>query len=350
MKLSYIEPSSPRYVYINPKTNQVHLLMPIMSGTEIGLDNTCKAVYSLQEFFGLLGTNKENSAVESLEAYKSALIFDLKYMSESAEKNAKKDRLSQIETYLQILKELQQAPQITEPLMKRFPMYPKPLERLMKEASSNLHRIILRPFEQDIQLRATAILPTFSANHDQLDNPLNPPHSFLGMLPSKYESVSFSPKSKEELIARFMEKHKDLADFDEIREALVGEIKDYLGISVDLQQTQGIRYLHVHAESVPITKSYMDEQLGIDKNNPATTEEYLRGLLGYCTPNLFVYDEDSPFYTIQDTEGLSILTQFFLAELNIICKEEGLTKADFGQILESDETLVDNLAKPSKMH
>lgn len=53
MKLPIREPTAPRYIYINPKTNTVHLLMPIMSGTEIGLDNTCKSVYSLQEFFGL---------------------------------------------------------------------------------------------------------------------------------------------------------------------------------------------------------------------------------------------------------------------------------------------------------
>jgi len=160
MKLPFKELIAPRYIYINPKTNRVHLLMPIMSGTEIGLDNTCKAVYSLQEFFGLLGANKQSSAVGSLEAYQSALAFDLKYMSESEEKTAKAERLSQIETYLTILKQVQQDHRITEPLMKPFPLYPEPLVHLMQATSANLHSIILRPVMQDNQLRTTAILPT----------------------------------------------------------------------------------------------------------------------------------------------------------------------------------------------
>lgn len=79
MKIPLREPISPRNVYFNPKTNKIHLLMPIMSGSEIGLDNTCKSAYSLQEFFGLLGANQQSTAVGTLEDYKAALEFDLKY-------------------------------------------------------------------------------------------------------------------------------------------------------------------------------------------------------------------------------------------------------------------------------
>ena len=52
MKIPLTEPTYSRYIYINPKTNQLHLLMPIVSGETIGLDNTCKSVFALQEFFG----------------------------------------------------------------------------------------------------------------------------------------------------------------------------------------------------------------------------------------------------------------------------------------------------------
>ena len=96
MRLLFKEPTAPRYIYINPVTNIVHLLIPIMSGTEIGLDNTCKSVYSLQEFFGLLGANKQSTGLGVLTDYKAALEFDLKYMPASAEKTAKAHRLSQI--------------------------------------------------------------------------------------------------------------------------------------------------------------------------------------------------------------------------------------------------------------
>ena len=99
MRLPIKEPTAPRHVYINPKTNTVHLLMPIMSGTEIGLDNTCKSVYSLQEFFGLAGADNKGSAIGVLTDYNAVLEFNLKYLPPSAEKTAKAHRLSQIDIY-----------------------------------------------------------------------------------------------------------------------------------------------------------------------------------------------------------------------------------------------------------
>ncbi|MDR3491370.1 MAG: hypothetical protein P4M12_04905 [Gammaproteobacteria bacterium] len=353
MKLLFKEPTAPRHIYINKKTNRVHLFMPIMSGTEIGLDNTCKSVYSLQEFFGLLGANQQSTGVGSLEAYQSALAFDLKYMPDSEEKTAKAERLLQIKTYLGILKEVQQDRRITEPLMKVFPLYPESLVHLMQATSANLHSIILRPREQDNQLRTTAILPTFSANHDQMvDGHEIPANSLLSdTLRRHYQGVSFTPKSKEGLIARFLANHQGLrVDFDEIRQALIAEINDYLGVSVDFLQTQDTRSRRAQdsVPSVPMTKDYMNEQLAIDEDNPATTKDYIRGLIEYCTPNLFDDVEGSPFYSMQDAERLTILTQFFLAELNIVCREQGITEANFGKTLESDRKLVEDLANVVK--
>lgn len=74
LQLVLKEPSYSPYLYINPETNIVHLLLPIMSSTqdgdmEIGLDNTCKAVYSLQEFFGYATANKQRNALAVLHSY-----------------------------------------------------------------------------------------------------------------------------------------------------------------------------------------------------------------------------------------------------------------------------------------
>ena len=38
MKIPFEEPLSPRYIYINPETNQVHLLVPLVQGQEISTD------------------------------------------------------------------------------------------------------------------------------------------------------------------------------------------------------------------------------------------------------------------------------------------------------------------------
>lgn len=327
MKLPFKELAMSRYIYINPETNTVHLLMPIMSGSEIGRDNTCKSVYSLQEFFGLAGANKQSSAIGVLTDYKAALEFDLKNMPVSEEKTRKTHRLSQINTYLEILNQIQHDTCITQPLMQQFPLYPEPLEHLMQENESNLHSIILRPRNQDNYLRTTAILPTFSANHDMMVNgQLISNDSILAdTLWHNFQSISFTPKSKEGLIARVVVKRADLpVHFDEIRKVLIDEIKMYLGITVKFDVTQSTRY----ARSVPMNQSYIDEQLTIDADNPATTQDYAHALIEYCTPNLFDNVEGSPFYTVNDSEHLSLLTQFFLAELNIACKEQGITTAN----------------------
>jgi hypothetical protein len=353
MKLPLREPISPRNVYFNPKTNRIHLLMPIMSGSEIGLDNTCKSVYSLQEFFGLLGANQQSTAVGTLEDYKAALEFDLKYMPASEEKALKEQRLQQIMTYLSILKQIQQNKLITKPLLQAFPLYPEPLEILMQAVDANLHSIILRPKVQDNMLRTTAIAPAFSANHDHIENgQVIPQASLLGdTLRQRYQSVSFTPKSQEALIAHIVSSRTGLpVDFVAIKDQLITEIETYLGIKVSFEQTQSNQAHRAAGStpSVPMNQPYLDEQLAIDGDNPATTEAYVKGLIQYCTPNLFDNVEGSPFYAVHNNEQLSILTQFFLAELNIASSAQSITAANFGQILETDAQLIKDLAQAVK--
>ncbi|HAT1879852.1 TPA: hypothetical protein ACGAEL_000771 [Legionella pneumophila] len=344
MKLPFKEPVAPRYIYINPQTNVVHLLMPVMSGTEIGLDNTCKSVYSLLEFFCLLGANQQSAASMILKNYQEGLAFDIKYHPNSEQKALKEQRLVQINMYLRLLQQVQQEEQITNPLKLIFPTYPAALESLMQASEANLHSVILRPEEQDVQLRTTAISPVFSAHHDTMVNGqrIEKKSSLYEILSNSYEGLVFIPKSKEQLIERVLSKCADSpVDFEHIRAMLTQETKAYLGIEESFNQTQGNRY----APSAPVNQAYIDGELMISAEYPATPQDYLNALLEYCTPNLFDNIEESPFYTINNKERLSILTQFFLAELNIICREEGIAETNFGQILEANPELINNLAK-----
>lgn len=347
MKLPLKEPTISRYLYINPETNRVHLLMPIMSGSEIGLDNTCKSVYSLQEFFGLMGANVQSTGIGALQAYKEALAFDLKYLSDSKLKEQKKARLLQIEAWLKILNQIKDDKQITSPLILSNPMYPAPVESLMQAEASNLYSIILRPNEQDFYLRTMAISSVFSTNHGVLvnGNPVDKASLLQETLRANYRGLKFEKKTQEGLIARVESKLSGKpVNFEEIRKCLSDEIKAYLGIEMDLQQTAASKY----APSVPMTQKYLDEQLAIDEDNPATHRAYTQGLLNYCASHLFDVVEVSPFYIVDKEERLSILTQFFLAEFNIACREQGLTKADFGQILEGNTALTQHLAETVK--
>ena len=71
MKIPLTEPTAPRYIYVNLSTNTVHLLMPLVSGMDIGLDNTCKSVFAVQEFFGKSGDVHQRAVLDELLAYQS---------------------------------------------------------------------------------------------------------------------------------------------------------------------------------------------------------------------------------------------------------------------------------------
>ena len=185
MRIPFTEPVSPRYIHINPKTNKVHLIVPVVSGQEISTDNTCKATVELKEFF-------DAGAVRELNAYKSALEFDIGLLETGhAERVAKLypfnvkvliflpphpsplphaapggegilrcfkkpvsssemsiERLAQIETYIGAVQAMQQS-------------YGNALNAFLAKPS-NLHSIQLRPRAQDSQ--SEVINPVFNIN------------------------------------------------------------------------------------------------------------------------------------------------------------------------------------------
>jgi hypothetical protein len=339
MKLPLNEFIDPRYLYINPKTNVVHLLLPIMSGSEIGSDNTCKSVYSLQEFFGKAGANEQKTALSELLRYQAALEHDIKYLSAHAKlRQDKEERLSQIKMYLNILKPIQNHEHIEKPLHLAFPLYPAPVEQLMKRADANLHSIILRPLEEDLQLRTTAIKPVFSANHSLSFNDRKESTLCEG-LANHYQGLNLKAKTKEQVIERVLAKLQGAAvNFEQTRATLSAEVEACLGkdYKSSFDRTQ---------ELVVVTKEYMDEQLGY---SPESHEEYINALIRYCAPNLFNFAADSPFYSVESDARLIVLTQFFLAELNLLAQAQGWAKSNFGQILEGQPDLVSELAQAVK--
>lgn len=342
MKFLLQEPIQPKYLYINPKTNIVHLLLPIMSGSEIGSDNTCKAVYSLQEFFGFAGANEQKTALSELVRYQAVLEGDIKYCKYlDADARIRKDkeaRLLQIKMYLDILKSIQNDKQLLEPLHLAFPLYPVPVEMLMRRKDSNLHSVILRPQEEDLQLRTTAIKPIFSANHSRWVNDSSQYEESLlyEQLVIAYQGLNLQPKTKEHIVKRVLSnlEHCEV-DFEHVKATLSSEVEACLGkdYKSSFDKTQ---------ELAEVTQVYIDSELGY---TPESHEEYINALIGYCAPNLFDFSADSPFYSINSQPLLIVVTQFFLAELNLLAYAEGWSNSNFGQIMEEQPDLVKELAQ-----
>lgn len=95
------EPVAPRYIHINPETNLVHLMVPVVGGQEISTDNTCKAMVELKDFF-------DGGALRELNAYKDALESDIQLLAllaaTSPERALKEMRLTQIDAYIEAIK------------------------------------------------------------------------------------------------------------------------------------------------------------------------------------------------------------------------------------------------------
>lgn len=323
MKFPLTEPTAPRYLYINPETNQVHVLMPVVSGIQIGLDNTCKSVSSLQEFFGKSRAVHQRAVLDELTAYKKALELDISLIAgESLLKTQKHGRLEQINRYIATIDTVLKTP-VLDALSLGFPEYPAPLQAMMKATGVNLHSMVLRPKEMDSFLRF--VNPVFSVKRDDTG-------AFYKALSSAYEGINPLPEAKKRLSASVegLLEGQDIS-FESIQRVLTEETARQCGADVD--------FYHINNKEVPITKGYIDEIYGAT----LTTQEYIDSLLGCCAPRLFETLAESPFYTRQSAEELSIITQFFLASVNIYCRAHAISSVNFGAVLDNSEDLSETI-------
>ena len=105
------EPKSADYIYIDAENN-VHLLLPIVGGDTIAIDNTCKTVMEMQTFFygreSHGSVRSQPSALAVLESYAIALQTDISALETYSEAfellDKKRHRLLQIQGYLAILR------------------------------------------------------------------------------------------------------------------------------------------------------------------------------------------------------------------------------------------------------
>ena len=318
MIIPLTEPSASRYIYINPENNQVHLLVPLVGGQEIGTDNTCKSTLASDEFFN-------GAALRELNAYKAALVFDLQLLGHDNPplSETKHQRLTQINAYIEAIPAI-------------HPGYNNTITAL-KQVPSNLYSIQLRPHIQDPV--SPVVNPVFNINRTN-DGTGTPLSALYNVLYAAFPNVTIAPlnprkRLEDVLIAELQEQP---VNFEAIQHALTEQCRHLFGLTVDF--TRG-------SDAADMSQSSMDELMGFTPENPATTQDYIDGLLGACALNVWESIATSPFYSVQQddkTEKLSILTQFFLAHVNIYCAAHDISPANFGVILDASSTLSDEVA------
>jgi hypothetical protein len=321
MIIPLTEPSASRYIYINPENNQVHLLVPLVGGQEISTDNTCKSTLAFDEFF-------DGAALRELNAYKAALEFDLQLLGNDNLdlSETKNQRLTQINTYISL---------ISTPIRKREL---NDIITGLKQVRSNLYSIQLRPSIQDPV--SPVVNPVFNINRT-IDATGTPLSALYNALYAAFPNVNIAPinprKRLEDVVMAGLQKQP--IEFNAIQQALTDQCQHLFGLTVDFTRDK---------DGAEVRQASMDALMGFTPTNPATTQDYIDALLGACALNVWESIPTSPFYNEQQddqTEKLSILTQFFLAHVNVYCAEHDISHANFGVILDASSNLSNKVAE-----
>lgn len=317
MRIPLTEPASPRYIHISPATNQVHLMVPVVGGQEISTDNTCKATVALREFF-------DGGSLRELNTYKSALEFDIGLLEpDDPQRAAKEARFAQIETYIGAISAMQYS---YSDVMSAFLTRP-----------SNLYGIQLRPRQQDNQSRVVNPAFNIERKNDANGTPLS---ALYNAIHSSFSDVAIAvhdPRTR--LIHAVSGVLTASSSFEDTQRVLGEQSLALFGLSLDFTQ---------RSDGTPATKAAIDALMGF--GNDVTPQDYIEGLLGACTPDVWESLPTPPFYSIsmttpvdERTERLSVLTQFFLANLNVYCKAQGISTQNFGAILDASPDLSHDL-------
>ena len=319
MRISLTEPTSTRYIHINPTTNHVHLRVPFTAGRDISTNNTCQSEVELNAFF-------KGGAVSELESYQRMLEFHILLLEkDDALRKVKEARLAQINTYLEAVVSMRNNYQ---DIVNDFLSQP-----------SNLYSIQLRPRDQDPYSKVVNPVFTIKRGNDSRGTPLS---SLYNKMHEVFPQLTLGKSDPHtQLITAVLDALPKDASFENIQDVLAERCnvpKDFFKRTLDEH----------HREQV-VDRTYINDLMGFGEDT--TSEEYINALLRLCAPSRQTTMQGSPFYlntsanSAEKTERLSILTQFYLGVLNVYCRAKGISDKNFGAILDSSTALSQELVE-----
>ena len=352
------EKTSYPYIFVDSK-NRVHLLVPISSGEEIALDNTCQATQEIRQFFGVEidADDKQRSAAHVLSQYKSDLIGDIELIESllktphfavngpikgaDFEKNKetlnsilvlKQKRLEQINTLHIQLAELQVRPEFSTEITHVYSEYPRSISEIMRQRSNGFSMLLAPdPNQMDPLTRYSA--PVFSLGRGMLVHTGGSRFriKFRGYFQAK-ELHATSAKSN---IVQLFSK-TDLVEpeqFDAIAKRIQEEVAKLMKVSsVPLELKDG-----------ELTWEYFEDTLMV-VDSETTIAACAEAILGAAFPDLDQSLEADLFTQAlslpekdQRIERLSILTQFLFAIINFHCFITEKSTKNFGQVLDHED-------------
>ncbi|MFI4963692.1 MAG: hypothetical protein ACHP6H_07555, partial [Legionellales bacterium] len=128
-----------------------------------------------------------------------------------------------------------------------------------------------------------------------------------------------------------------------------GQSIDFKGIQRCLQEVFYQQFkIYIDFTKTPngqeLTKDFIDQSMLFDADNPAKSQDYIEALMHYCAQDYFATLVEPVFYSAKHEDELSNMTQFFMAHVNIYCRANNLSSANFGVVLDNSEDLSTTIA------
>jgi hypothetical protein len=327
------EPTAPRYIYVNPTNNRVHLLVPIVGGQEISTDNTCQSRAGLKRFFRS-GDHINNRGFHELIRYRDALQSDCRAMEGSShpERVAKLERLTHINCYIRAFEAF------AHESLGSGSSGQGPIEdaiRAVLRARSNLFSMHLRPEYPDAYGHVES--PIFTVNR-VVPSPLK------NELHQAFQGVRVETRTARSML------------IDAVTNALPGQNSPSVptiqtALTTQIQRLCGmhVSFTHNALDGTLVTEDSIKQIFGMSADENLDVSDSIDGLIGLCAPNVLetIPAPESVFYSVAEprkTEKLSIMTQFFLAHVNIHCFSNQISLENFGALLDKSPSLSQKVA------
>ncbi|WP_309598903.1 protein SdcA [Legionella sainthelensi] len=355
--IKFKEPERCDYLYID-ENNKVHLLMPIVGGDEIGLDNTCQTAVEIRSFFygNTHHDEARHSAEQQLADYKTQLEEDIKAINSQKGISRyayadllreKKSRLKQIEKYLELIKVLKEEydnkGEISTIKNNIIPPLPSGLNQII-QASENAGAVRLSPDRPDLATSFKNPLFRLNRHYESSDDRLTEGLGFRlssTLLPDLDTPTPINRKSpKEKIIETVQGKFTSDKIADPDRDQKLKELKTFL--QEELLKIDPNLSVSISHDKQETTYDYLEMMMGVDEDS--TVQEWADSILA-ATVDSSVWDSQSssPFYDgakeikyKEDADKMSIRVQYLLAEINFYCKTNKLSNVNFGEFFDKE--------------
>ncbi|HJN37626.1 MAG TPA: hypothetical protein QF353_02500, partial [Gammaproteobacteria bacterium] len=352
------------YIYVDG--DQLYVMLPVIGGNTIGLDNTCKTSLQLKDYF----YNKKG--LKSVRKYTNLLHEELEILGpfEGQEEQVARilNQLKDLKHYEEILVNFSsKKTQWVDQFHRSFPEIPAEIQQVVKEGK-NLSSILLAPKGTDGYLRLNDY--TFSLKRDRRE-------VFAKELREGMGRLDITSKGVEELFNKAslngVVESKEVGSAKARIKTIMDNMQQLIGEELNVRQLIGNKVPGEGEKSVDDVINYIQTIEGEDSLDDFTNAELFRNLNLLMDvdvseiPNIKEnieekldenIDEQNIFLKeylstggkyknsnmkIIPAERLSIMLQLLLATVNIDQVSKETTTKNFGEVLDSDEGLSNTL-------